>query len=413
MPIELSLESQLEKYLQRHVDGQSVVVLAFSGGLDSCVLLHFLQKIVSSEKLLAWHIHHGLLDCADKMASFCQKKAAEYQVNYKISHLDLDRTQSNLESIAREARYSEFDKGLKASDILLTAHHADDQAETLFLNLLRGSGSAGLRGIAGQRALTKIRVFRPLLEVSRKALHNYAKQYSIEWFEDPSNQSEHFDRNYLRLQILPKIKQRWPGLLKSVQRVCQIQSEVQQILDEVAQADLQVCSFEPLRLKKEALLELSSARQKNVIRYWIRINQFDGLPNGKLESLIAQLQSQQQANPLIRGKDYDIRIYDDQVFIVKPLEIADLQECYSFDDENELHIPLLGLRVCRKDIFQCLHIVDSHQQVQLGFRTESQPQASEKHRLKRLFQKHRTPPWMRDRTLLIFVDGVFKDILVL
>ncbi len=412
MSTESSLERQVEKQLQHFVDAQSKIVLAFSGGLDSCVLLHFLQKSVPNDRLLAWHIHHGLLDCADDMACFCQNRAAEYRVNFKISHLNLVGTQSNLESIAREARYSEFENGLNNSDLLLTAHHADDQVETLLLNLFRGSGSSGLRGIAHEKKLSRIRVLRPLLQVSKIELYEYAKHHVIEWFEDPSNQNDRFDRNYLRQQIVPKIRQRWPGLLKSIERVCQIQSETQHILDEVAQADYRRCHIDSTRLKKEPLVDLSSARQKNLIRYWLRMNQLNSLPTGRLKSLIVQLQAQHQAHPVIQGKGYDIRIYNNQVYVVKPVEKTDLENCYSFNQESELQIPLLEIKIHRKDIFYCLKIKDTGQEIQLGFRTGSLLRASEKHRLKRLFQSYHIPPWMRDRTPLIFIDGILKDLLI-
>ena len=408
-----SLEILVKDFLQHFVAERHRIILAFSGGLDSCVLLHLLQKTTPSEKLLAWHVHHGLLDCADDMASFCQAKAAEYEIDFKLSHLNLDGSLSNLESIARNARYREFENGLIDSDLLLTAHHADDQLETFFLNLFRGSGSAGLRGIARQKTLSKNKVFRPLLEVSRNTLYDYAQRHAIEWFDDPSNQNDRFDRNYLRHQVIPGIKHRWPGMLKSIARVCQIQSETQQILNEVAESDYQLCHLDSVRLDKDHLMKLSSVRQKNLILYWLRKNQLKSLPVGRLQSLVNQLQAQHQKNPRIQGDGYDIRIYDNQLFIVKPAEIAVAGGLYSFNQKKQLLIPWLNVCLYRKDVFQYLNIPDTNQKIQIGFRSDDQPHASDKHRLKRLFQKHRIPPWMRDRTPLVFIDGKFKDILIL
>jgi tRNA(Ile)-lysidine synthase len=408
-----SLEILVQDILQHYVGRQHRVVLAFSGGLDSCVLIHLLQKALPIDSLLAWHVHHGLLDCADDMALFCRNKAAEYRIEFKLSHLDLDGRLSNLESIARNARYIEFEHGLNDSDLLLTAHHADDQVETFFLNLFRGSGSAGLRGIARQKKLSNNDILRPLLDVPRNTLHDYARRHAIDWFEDPSNQSNRFDRNYLRNQVIPGIKQRWPGMLKSINRVCQIQCETQQILDEVAESDYRLCQLDAKRLDKKALINLSTARQKNLILFWLRKNQLKSLPVGRLESLIAQLQAQHQKNPKIQGDGYEIRIYNNQLFIVKPLEVMDAENSYSFDDKDELVISALKLRLSRKDVFQRLDIADTGQKIQIGFRSDNKPAASDKHRLKRLFQKHRVPPWMRDRTPLVYIDGELKGILVL
>lgn len=408
-----SLEILVKDHLQQYVERQYRIVLAFSGGLDSCVLLHLLQKVLPADTLLVWHVHHGLLDCADDMALFCRKKAVEYEIPFKLSHLNLDEAKSNLESIARTARYKTFENGLIESDLLLTAHHADDQVETFFLNLFRGSGSAGLRGIARQKKLSNNEILRPLLEVPRSTLYDYAESHAIEWFDDPSNENKRFDRNYLRHQVIPGIKHRWPGMLKSIRRVCRIQSETQQILDEVAESDYRLCSSDPMRLHKDSLSQLSLARQKNLILYWLRKNQLKSLPVGRLESLITQLQARHQKNPWIQGNGYDIRIYDNQLFIAPPVEAVDADDSYSFDEKNELVIPCLNLRLSRKSFFRHLNIPDTNQEVEIGFRSEHKPHASDKHRLKRLFQKHRIPPWMRDRTPLVFIDGEFKDILIL
>lgn len=408
-----SLEILVKDHLQQYVERQYRIVLAFSGGLDSCVLLHLLQKVLPADTLLVWHVHHGLLDCADDMALFCRKKAVEYEIPFKLSHLNLDEAKSNLESIARTARYKTFENGLIESDLLLTAHHADDQVETFFLNLFRGSGSAGLRGIARQKKLSNNEILRPLLEVPRSTLYEYAESHAIEWFDDPSNENKRFDRNYLRHQVIPGIKHRWPGMLKSIRRVCRIQSETQQILDEVAESDYRLCSSDPMRLHKDSLSQLSLARQKNLILYWLRKNQLKSLPVGRLESLITQLQARHQKNPWIQGNGYDIRIYDNQLFIAPPVEAVDADDSYSFDEKNELVIPCLNLTLSRKSFFRHLNIPDTNQEVEIGFRSENKPHASDKHRLKRLFQKHRIPPWMRDRTPLVFIDGEFKDILIL
>lgn len=412
MAQEPRLEEQVNENLEMFASRSARTVLAFSGGLDSCVLLHILVSIRGNNDLLVWHVNHGLLDCAGEMENFCKRLADQYKVEFKVSHLNLDGNQSNLEAQARKARYAVFERILNETDILLTAHHADDQAETLFLNLLRGSGSAGLRGIARNKTLGKTLLLRPLLDVSRDSLKEYAKRQSIEWFDDPSNLTERFDRNFLRRQILPGLKSRWPAYLQSIRRVCHIQSETQQLLDEVGEIDYQHCRIDAFRLCQKLLIELSMARQKNVIRFWLRDNQLKSLPTGRLETLIKQLGAGQQAHPRIEAAGYDIRIYNRQVFIVKTSGQTGLLSSYNLNSNDTLLIQCIGLETTRADVFNRLKIEDNGQSLSLYFRRDGMPPKQAKHRLKHLFQKYHVPPWLRGQTPQIYIDDELKDLLI-
>ena len=146
------------------------VLVAFSGGLDSSVLLHLLMQQECNFEIIPWHINHGLLDVAMQMEAFCRTQAQGYGLEIRIDHLDLAGIESNIEAEARKQRYRLFERFSEAGDCILTAHHADDQAETFLLNALRGSGSAGLRGIARVRQLGEALVLRPLLDYSRAEL---------------------------------------------------------------------------------------------------------------------------------------------------------------------------------------------------------------------------------------------------
>ena len=406
------LKQQVAQHFQAYADATDRIVLAFSGGLDSCVLLDILRSVSSTHKLLVWHVNHGLQDCAGDMENFCKRRSTDYQVDFRVSHLKLSDASANLEALARKGRYAEFEKHLTPADLLLTAHHADDQSETLLMNLLRGSGSAGLRGIAENRRLGKAWVLRPLLPVSRDTLAEYARQRSITWFEDPSNQNERFDRNYLRRQVLPALKARWPGYLDSIRRVCRIQSETQQLMDEIGEADYQYCRLEPLRLCQQCLDNLSIVRQKNVIRFWLRINQAACLPTGRLDSLIKQLGAQPHSQPLIQGDGYDIRIYNRQLFMVKPVQQTDLQSCYELNNDDVVRISPLGLEISRAEVFRRLKLVDEGQALSLCFRRYGTAPKPARHRLKRLFQKYHVPPWLRGQTPQIHIDGELTALLL-
>lgn len=406
----MTLDEQVAKQLHNWSGSFDRVVLAFSGGLDSCVLLHILATGEFKQKLLAWHVNHGLLECAAQMENFSKAFSAHYKVDFKISHLNLNNNQSNLEAQARKARYAEFEQSLGQTDILLTAHHADDQAETLFLNLMRGAGIAGLRGIARSKSVGKVQLLRPLLDISREALKQYAKQESLEWFEDPSNESERFDRNYLRHQVLPLLKKRWPGYLQSIRRACYIQSETQQLLDEVGETDYRHCQAGVLSLYQNKLTDLSVSRQKNVIRFWLRINNREGLPTGRLVELIKQLNASKQGHPLIQTRQYDIRIYHGQVYLLTRQNQPLLEPEYTLRGNDDLSIESIKLHIDRKKVLEHFKLSDEGQILSIRFKKPGLIQSDAKHRLKRLFQKHRIPPWLRDQTPQVYIDGKLKDL---
>ena len=211
------------------------VYLAYSGGLDSSVLLHLLVTNPHSYTLIPWHINHGLLEAATDMEQFCIQQVQQYGLEIRIDRLDLGDIHSNIEAEARQQRYRLFESVCAINDCIVTAHHADDQAETFLLNALRGSGSAGLRGIAASRKLGNSTLLRPLLGVSREQLEAYANSNEIAWFNDPSNRDSRFDRNYLRHEVIPSIRARWPQFQQALSKTSQLQAETQQILDEVRQ----------------------------------------------------------------------------------------------------------------------------------------------------------------------------------
>jgi tRNA(Ile)-lysidine synthase len=388
-------------------------VLAYSGGRDSSVLLHLLAMRSNQFEILAWHVNHGLQEVATAMETFCRSRAKQYEITIKTSHLNLDPEGSNLESKARKARYALFEQGLTKNDCLLTAHHADDQAETFLLNVMRGSGSAGLRGIAKSRPIGQAILLRPLLEVSADALSSYARVNQIEWFDDPSNASHRFNRNYLRHQVMPLLKARWPGYLESIRSVVSIQVETQEALDELGSQDLRHLQPDPGksdRLSITDLLELSRSRQKNVIRYWLKQLDYASLPQARLNQLIEQLKTRNDALPMITGSGYAIRIYDRCLFLVPSGDPGTPAASYDFDTQRLLKIKAIGLQIERQSIMQRLGEKDCGQSIKLKFRRRGNTANSDRHRLKRLFQKYKIPPWKRALTPQIYLDDELVDL---
>src|SRR3954471_23689656 len=200
--------------------GKKRIAVALSGGIDSVVLLHLLK---GHPGVTAVHVHHGLSPNADAWAAFCRRLCKRWGVPLSVFHVRVNKKGKGLEAAAREARYAAFRK-LKA-DVIALAHHLDDQAETVLMNLLRG---AGLRGAAGMRPLARFEgklLARPLLEIPRKDLESYARLHELEWIEDETNSDESLTRNFLRRRVGPLLETRFPQWRRSLARAARLFSE--------------------------------------------------------------------------------------------------------------------------------------------------------------------------------------------
>ncbi|WP_242194281.1 MULTISPECIES: tRNA lysidine(34) synthetase TilS [unclassified Pseudomonas] len=252
--------------------------IAFSGGLDSTVLLHLLATLATTESLpplSAVHVHHGLQAAADAWPSHCQAVCDGLGVPLQVMRVQV-QSGASLERAARDARYQAFTEATGAGEVLLTGQHRDDQAETLLFRLMRGAGVRGLAAMPVHRQLANGHVVRPLLEASRAELEAYAHEHQLTWIEDPSNADPRFSRNYLRHRVLPVLTQRWPQAVSSLARTADHLGEAQGLLDELARMDLQAADqpspfpWLPLpSLVLAPLSELSDARQRNALRHWL------------------------------------------------------------------------------------------------------------------------------------------------
>ncbi|MCS3836752.1 tRNA(Ile)-lysidine synthase [Pseudomonas sp. JAI111] len=252
--------------------------IAFSGGLDSTVLLHLLAHLAKSQSLpalSALHVHHGLQAAADAWPQHCQSVCDALGVPLQVVHVQVQHGAS-LERAARDARYGAFLGATQANEVMLTAQHRDDQAETLLFRLLRGAGVRGLSGMPRERVLGRGHLVRPLLDVARAELEAYATEHRLSWIEDPSNQDRHFSRNYLRHQVFPVLTERWPQAVTTMARSAAHLSEAQGLLDELANIDLAsastVSDFDWLglpSLELAPLAALSAARQRNALSHWL------------------------------------------------------------------------------------------------------------------------------------------------
>ncbi|MGE1173758.1 tRNA lysidine(34) synthetase TilS [Pseudomonas sp. BW7P1] len=252
--------------------------IAFSGGLDSTVLLHLLATLAKTESLPALsaiHVHHGLQAVADAWPAHCLAVCDSLGIPLQVVHVTVQKGAS-LERLARDARYAAFSAAIQTNDVLLTGQHCDDQAETLLFRLLRGAGVRGLSGMPAQRALGQGSLVRPLLDIPRSEVEAYAREQGLRWIEDPSNQDRQFSRNYLRHQVMPLLTGRWPQAHVSMARSAAHLREAQGLLDELAQIDMAQASVPGAfdwsglpSLEFAAIAGLSDARQRNALSHWL------------------------------------------------------------------------------------------------------------------------------------------------
>jgi tRNA(Ile)-lysidine synthase len=320
----------------------SCVAVALSGGLDSMVLLHLAHEAATTAglPLLVFHVHHGLSSNADRWLAHCAAAAAALGVEFDHRAVTVEKSKSGVEAAARKQRYAALGNMCRAHGVglLLTAHHLDDQAETVLLQLLRGSGPAGLSGMdAANRAPTllgdsQLVMARPLLAVSRAELEAEASAQQITWVEDESNTDPRYARNALRHQVMPVLARAFPGFQRRIARAGAHAASSQRLLDELAEQDLAAClDGEAIVLPR--LRQLSADRINNLLRHWFSKRGL-GMPSTAwLEQMVAQLMSaREDAQPLVSHPDADARRHRDRLYLVpKQPDLAGLRDP---DDEG-------------------------------------------------------------------------------
>ncbi|MFC0402919.1 tRNA lysidine(34) synthetase TilS [Paraburkholderia rhizosphaerae] len=271
------------------------IAIAYSGGLDSTVLLDATVRIAGAARCVAFHIHHGLSANADRWLAHCEEHAAALGVSFAARHVDVRRDPGvSLEAAARDARYRALDALCDSEHVrrIWLAQHADDQAETVLLQLLRGAGLAGLAAMAPEyrpagAAVTRV---RPLLHVLRAQLEDYARARALRWIDDESNADTRFARNALRHHVLPQLAVHFPGFRDALARTAAHAAAAQRLVDELARLDLQaVASEDGQSLSRDALLAFGDERALNLLRYWMRALGLPAASTARLTDALRQL----------------------------------------------------------------------------------------------------------------------------
>lgn len=283
------------------------LVIAFSGGLDSTLLLELASQHYPRQQLLAVHVHHGLSPNANHWAQHCQQQCVRLGLPCQIEFLSPPASMpEGIEAWARTQRYARLAQHLSAGGVLLTGHHQDDQAETLLLQLSRGAGVKGLAAMAAYQVWRQGFLARPLLASSRQQLQAQAEALGLSWIEDDSNQNPAFSRNALRLKLWPLWQQQVPKLAANLSRTAAHCAEAQQLLDELAEQDLRGHQEPGLPL---ALLQpLSAARQRNLLRYWLTGQQCLPPSQAQLEQIQQLISVRKDNQARVEWGDWQLRV---------------------------------------------------------------------------------------------------------
>ncbi len=290
--------------------------LAYSGGMDSCALLHGLAEVRrrASFRLRAVHVNHQLQPQAADWARAARSTARGLDVPCRVLTVRVDPARGeSLEAAARDARYQALRQELRPGELLLTAHHEDDQLETVLLALMRGSGVRGLRAMEASSSFGQTKLLRPLLGVSREHLQAYLERHAVAWSQDPSNDDRRFDRNYLRHVVVPALRERWPAAAASASRSAAHLAEADALLEELAQQSLRGAR-DGRALQISVLRRLAEPARRNVLRRWIASLRLPLPDQARLRELAGPLlAARHDATPCVRWQGVEVRRSGDRL----------------------------------------------------------------------------------------------------
>jgi tRNA(Ile)-lysidine synthase len=388
--------------------------VAYSGGVDSHVLLHLLADGAEPDDpaLSALHVNHGLQAQATAWQSHCQTVCDRLQLPLECLSVRVERRpRVGLERAARDARYDAFARAIGHGDVLLLAHHQDDQAETVLLRLLRGAGPDGLAGIPPSRALGAGRLLRPLLGVSRQQILDYARAAGLQWIEDPSNADPAQDRNYLRLQVMPRLESRWPGCAARLARAAELVTEQNALsarltgddLDERAGRD----RFGQDCLALEGLAAWPAGRLRKLLRAWLRAVDGPQTSREQLDTLEHQLlHPRPGARVCLRLGDRELRRYRARLYLVQAAAAPATDAVVPIDGPGDVDLGVAGVLRLRTVEDGGLR---PGRRMEVRFRQGSlrcrRADEAVSRSLKRQLQELGVPPWLRSRLPLVYVDG--------
>jgi tRNA(Ile)-lysidine synthase len=414
------------------------ILVAYSGGVDSQVLLDCLFVLKSAKKiynpLYACHVNHGLSKNALQWQQFAQQQCQQRNVALTVCSVNINRkNQQSLEELARDARYKALintaEQQKLSNALIMTGHHQEDQSETFLLALKRGSGLKGLSAMASSSAINSHLLARPLLNCSRDSIINYANEQQLTWIEDESNNDIHFDRNFLRQVIIPKLKQRWPSITRTISRSSEHCRDGQLLLDELAQNDLYACCLAKSKQNEQALsisqlAKLSSLRFNNVLRYFIASQGYKMPSREQLKQVLLQLHAKEDKSPCITMGKYSLRRFQDALFLTPiftdlstfstgiDLTLLRAGKVQTMSLPDELGLLQIELIYTHKETTKesiLMLLPDTVENITITFRHKN-PHCLPDYRqhsrpLKKILQELNIAPWQRKRIPFVYFDN--------
>ncbi|WOG25459.1 tRNA lysidine(34) synthetase TilS [Endozoicomonas sp. 8E] len=401
----------------RSVAGKPVLV-AFSGGVDSTVLLHLsvgLREQGKIKSLSAVHIHHGLSENADSWAEHCLSLCEQWQVPLEVVRVAIESS-SDIERQAREARYAVFEDRLPEDGCLLMGHHQDDQAETVLFRLLRGSGLDGVAGMPASRGLGGGVLLRPLLNISRQTIENYAENYGLGFVEDESNQDQRFRRNFLRQNLMPQIEAVWPGVAVRLAQFSEDVSEVNQmLLEQTEQYARSIIQAPPSRLwgersvlDLEALKLINGLAARRLVRYWLASHQVQMPDRVRLNALFTDLiEAVEDAEPVVLIGAFQLRRFIGKLVLLrKPEPIEREGFDWQWRADRVIKLPFSGGRLSLEEggdvrLPETTLRILFRSELPAGLKVAVKGREGRK-TIKRWLQDYKVPPWVRESVPFVF-----------
>ena len=412
LPPSKVLEHQLKALLadvflsQKRINPKLSV--GFSGGLDSCVLLHLLANLRKTLlfQLSAHHVNHGLSPNAESWANFCAEFCTNLNIPFTLSKVKVEQNSGlGPEATAREARYKAL-IGVDA-DFICLAHHQDDQAETLLLQLARG---AGVKGLAGMGPING-KLLRPLLDAPRSALEAYASENKLTWINDESNADTKFNRNFMRHEILPKLEAQYPAIKQTISRSAAHLADCSALLDDLAELDAaNALKQNRQQFSLQILASLSAARANNVVRWWLAQNQLVMPSTPVLQQIVQQLLgAKNDAAVQIKISDsFNVRRYQGNAYLVLDMP-ASAPFNLLWQGEESVMLPDAS-RLFFTQKMGAGFALNRIKNIKLRIKNREggerfKPELGRPYRsLKQVLQTHAMPPWQREQLPLIFMD---------
>ena len=359
------------------------IVIALSGGIDSVVLLHFLNSHYPGN-IRAVHINHNLSKHSKDWSLFCKELCHKQDIEFKSIDINI-KTSSNVEENARKKRYNSLKSELSKNEVLCTAHHQEDQSETFLLQLFRGSGVAGLASMPKMKSFADTFLYRPFLNISKQLIVDYATKYNLDWVEDDSNINLNFKRNLLRLEFIPKLESGFEGVIKNISRSAYHQSEALKLINDLAEIDIEKFNLViNHKIQVLPLIQLPERRVANVLRYYIAQRGFLMPSNKVLTELISVLRAKDDAKVILKWHLYEVRRYDNELYFFDGEPDRSNEDCPLFNklkDQTNFTIRF------RQD----------GQRVRLKGKKHSSS-------LKKILQSANIPPWERDKLRMYYIN---------